>query len=109
MPKQRRFMVAKRVTKDLDIEVGGQKRKFWSERGGKADFFYESDPAKAAEIDAKYGKGGTGDVWVKEHDRAEWWANTKDGSHLHTYTFGSTKSFRDGWEKIFGKKEHMTV
>jgi hypothetical protein len=69
-----------------------------------------SDPVLASEIDVRYGVKGTGDVWVERDQRFEHASAYHDGmdanklnTSTHHFFFGSTRSFREGWEKVFGK------
>jgi hypothetical protein len=105
MTRKRYFEVGKRTRRDLDIvDSRGKHHKFWDQVGGTAPFYYITDPGIAQEIDAKYGKGGTQEVWVKEHDRVGWFNRTKEPGGIHNYAFGFNKAFAEGWEHIFGKK-----
>jgi hypothetical protein len=76
---------------------------------GKSAKMIES-PELAAEIDARYGIHGSGDVWVERDPRYEHAINYHDGYDssvnrgVHNYFFGPTKKFREGWERIFGEK-----
>jgi hypothetical protein len=100
--KKKRFMVMKRTKDDLEIDVGRGKRKFWKDIGGKSDILYVDSETEASDIDAVYGRKGSGDVWVKEqanfsHDRTY----KEDG--VHSFYFGSTRKYRDEYDRIFRK------
>ena len=58
------------------------------------------DEALAKEIDTQYGLKGTGDVWVERDEMLENNIAYHDG--VHNFHFGSTRSFREGWERVFG-------
>jgi hypothetical protein len=80
--KKKRFMVMKRTKDPIEIDVGRGRRKFWKDIGGKSDMLYVDSESEARDIDALYGRKGTGEVWVHEqgnfsHDRTY----KEDGVH----------------------------
>lgn len=91
MAKKRKFQVMKRVTRNTELDP----------LFGKSNSFLVSDPAKAKDIEAKYGKSGTHDVHVMEDERTPHWQGTEGG--LHHWTFGYSRRYAANYERIFGK------
>ena len=100
----KRFMVVPRTPKIMKegVKVNGKVRSF---KGKTA--MYVKDKAEADEINQTVGMQGTTEVFVHEDDKVERFVRDDgiQGRGLHHYHFGSTSRYRDGWEKIFGKRE----
>jgi hypothetical protein len=105
---KKEFMVCARTPNASDNGLDTSK--------GKFSFHHKSakmieDPALAAELDAKYGIHGSGDIWVERDPRYEHAVNYHDGydsavvKGTHNFFFGPTKAYREGWERIWGKKD----
>jgi hypothetical protein len=104
--KKRRFLVMQRHPNlPNSFTLKGKKYEFGKNKNAGKFGMYVDDPEVAKEINDQIGDKGTGEVWVKEHDRMNWLASrdAERGDKLHHYTFGSTSSYRSAWERIFGK------
>ena len=93
------------------LDIGDRHISFHGKTGKMID-----DPGIVEAIEQKYGLSATGidagRVWTHEDPRATYALNYHEGVAMgkstHNYFFGSTRSFREGWEKIFGRKNRKT-
>lgn len=104
--KKKRFMVMKRTSEDVTIDVGRGKRKFWKDVGGKADVMYVDSASEAADIEAVYGRKGTNEVWVKEHGNMGHERTYKEGG-VHSYFFGQPKENKWVWANVDGEVKQV--
>jgi hypothetical protein len=106
MTKKRRFLVMQRK-KNLpkSFTLRGRKYEFGKDKNAGDFGMYVDDPGVAKEIEDQIGLKGTGDVWVKEHDRMNWLASrdAERGDTIHHYTFGFSHIPEDIWNRIFKK------
>lgn len=99
--KKKKYMVVGR-TKDVVLN-GFQTSQGLKEFGGKTAIYCDQD--MASEIDTEHGLKGKGDVFVVEDDRVGTYVRDdgKEGEGVHHYFWGSSKKYREEWDKIFGK------
>jgi len=115
--KKKRYIVVPRneATKSRGLQTGKGKLRF-----GRKTAQWVDDPAIAREIDATYGRKGSGDVWVEQDENLEWHENNgggTDGRHrgIHHYTFSgvdmtgirATKNTGYVWVRVDGKQKRM--
>jgi len=109
VPKKKRYIVVPRneATKSQGLQTGKGKLRF-----GRKTAQWVDDPAIAQEIDATYGRKGSGDVWVEQDENLEWHENNgggTDGRHrgIHHYTFGpmTSQAADDFWKRYERKKK----
>ena len=101
MAKKKRFLVLPRTTHRMEggLDTGAGHKSF---KGKTA--MYVKDAAEAREIDSQYGfAGGTREVFVHEDYKVGRFVTNEEGE-IHNYFFGSTKTYSEGWERIFGKR-----
>ena len=98
----KRYMILPRTTGIMKdgVKVNGKTRSF---KGKTA--MYVKDKGEADEINQTVGMHGTTEVFVHEDEKVERFIRDDgiQGRGIHHYHFGSTRNFRDGWERIFGK------